>query len=204
MDYIDELEKIIKKNHGTILTSELKQFGIPRTYLKKLVSEGKLERVQRGVYVDLDSIEDEMFYMQKKYPELVYSHETALYLHGLTDRTPFEYTATVSSGYKVVENISSRFKIYYVKKELHKLGVEKKATIFGNTIETYDVERTICDIVRSRSRIDLQIFNDAIKRYTKLKSADFTLLGEYAKKLNVSKIVTNYMEVLLWVKMPWV
>jgi predicted transcriptional regulator of viral defense system len=197
MDYVDELEKIIKNNHGTILTSELKQFGIPRAYLKKIVSEGKLERVQRGVYVDSDSIEDEMFYMQKKYPELVYSHETALYLHDLTDRTPFEYTATVSSGYKVVENISSRFKIYYVKKELHKLGVEKKVTIFGNTIETYDVERTICDIVRSRSRIDIQIFNDAIKRYARLEQKDILLLMEYADKLSIKNILRKYMEILL-------
>src|SRR6056297_3768726 len=197
MDYIDKLEEIIKDNNGTILTSQIKQYGIPRVYLTKLVSQGKLERVQRGVYVDLDSIEDEMYYMQKKYSELIYSHETALYLHDLTDRTPFEYSATVRSGYKVVENISNRFKIYYIKKELHNLGVEKKSTIFGNVIKTYDIERTICDIVRSRNRIDIQIFNEALKRYAKMSSTDFTLLNQYAKKLNVSNIIKNYMEVLI-------
>ena len=128
---------------------------------------------------------------------MIYSHETALYLHDLIDRTPFEYSATVASGYKVVENISNKFKIYYIKKELHNLGIEKKSTIFGNIIKTYDIERTICDIVRSRNRVDIQIFNVALKRYAKMSSADFTLLNEYAKKLNVSNIIKNYMEVLI-------
>src|SRR6056297_4338167 len=150
MDYIDKLEEIIKDNNGTILTSQLKQYGIPRVYLTKLVSEGKLERVQRGVYVDLDSIEDEMYYMQKKYSELIYSHETALFLHGLTDRTPFEYSATVASGYKVVENLSEKFKIYYIKTDMHELGVETVESSFGNPIRVYNVERTICDLIRSR------------------------------------------------------
>jgi predicted transcriptional regulator of viral defense system len=197
MNNLEKLEKLIQKQHGTVLSSDLDQYEIPRTYLKMMVAEGKLERVDRGVYVSTDSIEDEMFSMQTKYPKLIFSHETALYLHDLTDRTPFEYSASVPSGYKVVGSVAERFKIYYIKKDLHEFGVETIQSTHGNSIKTYNIERTICDLIRSRNRIDGQIFNEALKRFVKLSSADFSLLMDYAKKLKIDTVLKHYLEVLL-------
>ena len=204
MDYYKRIEKIINEQNGTLLSLDLDKNKIPRTYLSMLVAEGKIEKIGRGVYVLPDLLEDEMYIMQKKYSKLIYSHETALFLHELSDRIPFEYSATVPSGYKVVSNISERFKIYYIKKDLHLMGVIEGKTSFGNTIRIYNVERTICDILRSRNRIDIQIFTDALKRVAKKRNLDYALLIEYAKKLNVEKILNTYMEVLIWVEKPWV
>ena len=197
MNYLEKLEKLIQKQHGTVLSADLDIYEIPRTYLQMMVAEGKLERVDRGVYVSIDAIEDEMYAMQTKYPKLIYSHETALYLHGLSDRTPFEYSASVPSGYKVVGSVADRFKIYYIKKELHELGVETVKSSHGNPIRAYDVERTVCDLIRSRSRIDVQILNDALKRFVKLKSADHSILLEYARKLKAESVLKSYLEVLI-------
>ena len=197
MNYIEKIEELIKRQNGTILSADLDKYGIPRTYLQRLIFEGKLERSDRGVYVAVDAIEDEMFAMQKKYSKLIYSHETALFMHDLSDRTPFEYSATVPSGYKVVSNVADRFKIYYVKKELHELGVISLKSSFGNQIRVYNIERTICDIIKSRSRVDIQILNEALKRYIKIKSSDYLLLMDYAKKLNIETVLKNYLEVIL-------
>lgn len=197
MNYLMLIEELIRKQNGTLLSSDLDKYNIPRKYLQILVNEGKIERSSRGVYVAIDAIQDEMFAMQKKYSNLIYSHETSLFIHNLSDRTPFEYSATVPSGYKVVSNISDRFKIYYIKKELHELGVEMTESSFGNMIKVYNVERTICDIIKSRSRIDIQIINEALKRYIKRNSSDYTLLMEYAKALKIETVLKKYMEVLL-------
>ena len=197
MNYLEKLEKLIQKQHGTVLSSDLDLYEIPRTYLQMMVADGKLERVDRGIYVSTDAIEDEMYSMQTKYPKLIYSHETALYLHGLSDRTPFEYSASVPSGYKVVGSMAERFKIYYIKKELHELGVETVQSSHGNPIKTYNIERTICDLIRRRNRIDVQILNEALKRFVKLKSADLSMLMDYAKKLRIDAVLKNYLEVLL-------
>ena len=197
VNYLGKLKKLIEKQHGTILSADLDRNEIPRVYLRMMIAEGHLEKVGRGVYVSVDSIEDEMYSMQTKYPKLIYSHETALYLHGLSDRTPFEYSASVPSGYKVVGTVADRFKIYYVKKELHEQGVETVKSAHGNPIRTYILERTICDLIRSRSRIDVQILNDALKRFVKLKSADYSILMDQAKKLKVDNVLKNYMEALL-------
>jgi predicted transcriptional regulator of viral defense system len=195
--YINKIEDLIKKQKGTVLSSDLDLYKIPRSYLQMMVAEGKLERINRGIYVSADFIEDEMYSMQRKYQKLIYSHETALFLHGLSDRTPFEYSATVPSGYKVVENVADRFKIFYVKRELHELGVVIVESAHGNPIKVYDIERTICDLIRSRNRIDVQVLNDALKRFAKLKSADFSTLMDYARKLKTESLLKRYIEVLL-------
>lgn len=197
MDNREKLERLIQKQKGTILTSDLNLYEIPRAYLQMFVSEGLLEKVERGVYVSVNAIEDEMYAMQTKYSKLIYSHETALYLHGLSDRTPFEDSASVPSGYKVVGSVAHRFKIYYIKKDLHQMGVETVKSTHGNPIRTYTIERTICDIIRSRNRIDVQILNDSLKRFIKLKTVDYSILMDYAKKLKVESILKNYLEVLL-------
>jgi len=194
---MDKLEELIQKKHGTILSADLDLYEIPRVYLQMMVAEGKLERVDRGVYVLNDSIEDELYAMQTKYPKLIYSHETALYFYGLSDRTPFEYSASVPSGYKVVPNVADRFKIYYIKKEFHELGAETLISPLGNEIKVYNIERTICDLIRSRNRIDIQIRNEALKRFAKLKSVDYLMLIDYAKKLKIEVVLKKYLEVLL-------
>lgn len=197
MDYFKKIEEIIKKQNGTLLSSDLSKYNIPRTYLSMMVAEGKIERVSRGIYVLPDAIEDEMYVMQKRYPNLIFPHETALFLHDLSDRTPFEYSATVPSGYKVVEMINYRFKIYYIKKDLHTLGVVGGKTSFRNTIKVYNIERTICDVLRSRNQMGIQIVSEALKRVIRNKSLDYILLMEYSGKFNVEKILNTYMEVLV-------
>jgi predicted transcriptional regulator of viral defense system len=197
MNYIKRIEKIINEQNGTLLSSDLDEYNIPRTYLSMMVAEGKIEKIGRGIYALPDALEDEMYIMQKKYPNLIYSHETALFFHEISDRTPFEYSVTVPSGYKVVDTINERFNIYYIKRDLHLMGVTELETTLGNTIRIYNLERTICDLLRSRNRIDIQIFSDALKRVVKKKHLDYVLLSEYARKLNVENILNTYMEVLL-------
>jgi predicted transcriptional regulator of viral defense system len=197
MNYLEKLDELIQKHHGTVLSADLDKNQIPRVYLQMMVAEGNLERVNRGVYVSVNSIEDEMYAMQTKYPNIIYSHETALFMHGLSDRTPFEYSATVPSGYKVVGDVAKRFKIYYIKKEFHELGVVMRESPLGNPIKVYTIERTLCDLIRSRNRIDVQILNQALNRFVKLQSADFSTLMDLAKKFKIEAVLKNYLEVLL-------
>jgi predicted transcriptional regulator of viral defense system len=197
LNHIEKIEEIIEMQNGTVLSSDLNGYGIPRTYLSMMVAEGKLERVGRGIYVSRDAFEDEMYALQKKYSKLIFSHETALYIHDLSDRNPSLYTATVPSGYKVMGTVGEKFKIYYIRNDLHSLGVMKKTSVLGNPITVYRMERTICDVLRSKNRMDIQIFTDALKRFSREKGIDFILLMEYAKVLKVEKQLMDYLTVLL-------
>jgi len=107
----------------------------------------------------------------------------------LTDRTPFEYSTTVPSGYNVVKNISENVMVYYIKRELHKLNVVEAKTNFGNTFRIYSIERTICDILRSRNRIDIQIVNESIKRFIKIESVDYSTLMAIGKRMKIESVI---------------
>ena len=197
MGYAEKLEMLLKEQGNTITTAEANAAGIPNEGLRILVSRGLLERVSHGVYISPEAFFDKMYVMQKRLSKIIYSHETALFLHDLTDRDPIQYAATVPTGYEVKRLKEENVKVFYIKGELHELGATTMATVFGNNVFTYNPERTICDCVRSRNQMDISVVTEAIKLYTKLQNKDLNLLMSMAEKFKIASIIRNYLEVLL-------
>ena len=198
MGYERKLMNVIEDNNGLILTKNIVESGIPKQYLSNFVKEGLLERVAHGVYISPSTFEDEMYILQSINNRAIFSHETSLYLHDLTDRDPISLSVTVPSGYNASKLKEEGLDVYFIKKELHDLGTMKGKTVYGRPINIYNKERTICDIVRSRSSIDISILNEGLKRYVEYKEKNIPLLMRYAKQLNIQTILRRYMEVLLW------
>lgn len=198
MNYQEQLEKLIIDKKGLITTKEAEEAGIPRHYLTVFIRENKLERVTNGIYLTPEAFEDELYTLQAKSKRIIFSHETALYLHELTDRDPIEWSVTIPSGYNGSNLREAGIKVYTVKKELHLIGVTQSKTLYGRPIKVYDKERTICDIVRNRNNMDVAILNEAIKRYLDNKDKNIPLLLRYAKELGVQNTIRSYMEILLW------
>lgn len=194
---LKRIRKILEDQHGTLLTSDLVNYNIPRTYLSVLERNGEIERVSRGVYKAANSLEDELFSFQARFKSSIYSHETALYLQDLTDRTPLSYSISVPVGYHSISLKKSGHKIFYVNRSLFDLGVISMKSSHGNEIRTTNLERTICDALRSRNQIDVQLINESLKRYVGKKERNIDLLYSYAKKFRIQKIVRAYIEVLL-------
>ncbi len=187
----------LQKKHNHITTSQVEQLGFSRTLLLKYVSNGLLERVGHGVYTLPDTIVDDMYLLQQCSDKIIFSHDTALFLNGLSDRTPFIHSVTIPSNSSLSQNTSDNCICYYIKPELHQLGVIQKNTTLGNTVYCYDMERTICDLFRSRNRCDEETVISAIKNYADYKGKDLNRLFEYASRFRTYKILKNYMEVLL-------
>jgi hypothetical protein len=66
-------------------------------------------------------------------------------------RAARQYSMTVKTGYNPSNMTKAGIKVYTVKKELHELGATKIATQFGHHVKTYNLERTVCDIIASTS-----------------------------------------------------
>jgi len=107
------------------------------------------------------------------------------------------HTITIPSNAAIPSTLKGQCKCYYVRPQLHSLGITEKKTTFGNTVRCYDPERTICDILRSRSRMDEETVIAAIKLYGDYKDKNLHNLGIYAETFKVSRKVRQYMEVLL-------
>jgi predicted transcriptional regulator of viral defense system len=193
----EKIYKILKDQSGIIRTADLANFDIPRTYLSIMEKRGELERASWGVYQSPSFIEDELFIFQSRHKASIYSHETALYLHDLTDRTPLSYSVSVPADYHAASFKESMHKVFYVKRTLLNLGVVTLQSPHGNTLRVTGIERTIVDILRSRSRIEDQLIFDTLKRYVRMKNRNIDLLYRYAQRFRVQSVLRPYMEVLL-------
>ena len=187
----------MKKNNNTITTAQVIELGFSRAILSKYVKEGLLERSRQGVYILPNSVHDDMYTLMLRTDKIIFSHDTALFLNGLSERTPFEHTVTIPSNSVLSDVLMEECICYYVKPELYELGIVMKKTTFGNEVRCYNAERTICDLIRSRSRMDEETVISAIKNYAAYKDKDLNRLAAYAEKFRVSKILKQYMEVLL-------
>ena len=197
MDYMTELAAIAKAYGGIIETKVAARQGISKAMLYKLCKQEKIHRIVKGQYILPDDMQDELLSISNRSDKLIFSHETALYLHGISDRTPFEHTITVPSDCIPSAAVKAECKVYYIKPELFAMGRTTLRTPAGNEVPAYDLERTICDIIRSRNKIGTETFLAALKMYAANPKKDLNKINVYAKKMRVSNILRQYLEVLL-------
>lgn len=202
MDYENKILKLFKNGYLTTKTVTLK--SIPRVYLSRMLKEGKIERVSRGVYTLKDTLIDEFVILQKKSKNAIYSNTTALFLHGFSNRIPLKYDITINSGYNGSLQKDQNVQLFYVKKEELNIGVIDYKLKSGNIIKIYDLDKTICDIIKNKKKIDAEIFNKAIRAYFYSTKKNTLKLYEYAKEMNIYNKVRKTFEVLTWLKIKTV
>lgn len=194
MEYENKILDLFK--NGYLTTREVNDNNIPRVYLTKLIKENKIVRVSRGMYTQKNILPDEFVVLQSKSKYAIYSNTTALYLYGLSNRIPIKYDITIKNGYKGSLQNKENVNLFYIKNELLDLGAINYKLNSGNIIRVYDLERTICDIIKNKRKIDGEIFNKAIREYFYSKNKNTFKLYEYAKKMNIYNKVRDTFEVL--------
>ena len=193
----EEIIKMAKENNGTVTTAMVVAAGFSRGNIKYLVDKGMIEKSARGVYILPEVWDDEIFNLQNRFKRGIYSHETALFLWDLTDRTPNRYHMTFPVNYNLTKPKEEDVRCAQCKKELYDLGIAEVTTPGGHTVRAYSVERTLCDILRPHSHVDIQIVTEAFKHFVNRSDKNIPILSEYAKNLNVETRLRSYLEVLL-------
>lgn len=188
---------LAEENNGILTTEQAVANGISRSMLCYLVKQGKLQRSTRGVYTLPEVWEDEFFNLQTRFKRGIFSHETALFLCNLTDRTPIYFRMTFPTNYNLTNPQRENVRCAQVKPEFYRLGIETVESPDGNKLQCYSAERTLCDILRPHHYADVQIIGEAFKKYVKSSQKNIPMLSEYAKLLGVDKRIRTYLEVLL-------
>ena len=132
LDFMTELAAIAELYGGIIETKVAAEHGISRAMLSRLCKAEKIYRISKGQYISPDDMQDELLSISKRSEKVIFSHETALFLHGMSDRTPFEHTVTAPSGCVPSAAIKAECKVYYIKPELFELGKTALKTPAGN------------------------------------------------------------------------
>lgn len=195
----DNLKDTFEKYGGLMRTSELKNEGYYYKKIKKLLDDGVIEQVRRGYYQysDMDSFSD-IPTLVTLFPDGVLCMESALDYYGYTDRTPKAWHLAVDS-----KSTRTRFYIdypiikpHFIRSDRYCVGIEN-AEIDGKTIKIYDRERTICDLLLHRNKIDSEVFNTAIQRYLRDPNKKEARLMKYAQLLHVEKKLKEVLGVWL-------
>ena len=202
MGQFEQLDQLLETQDGMLRTAQVVSAGISKPVFYDYVHSRELERVAHGIYLSKDAWVDAMYLLHLRVEQAVFSHETALFFHDLTDREPLEYTVTVKTGYNPSKLKAEGVQVFTIKAELHGVGLTTAQTPFGHTVPVYDLERTICDLLRSRNNMEMQTFQGALKMYARRKDKDLRTLMRYAgmfrnlsrkKSADAQLLMRNYM-----------
>lgn len=188
-----ELKKFLDNNYGYIATKDFETIGIYKTVIPELLNKKIIRKVAYGLYIDNNLIEDEFFILQKRFSNIIFSYNTACYFLNLSDRAPYKIDVTTISH----NNISEDLEIHYVSKDKFDIGIIEIESPYGNPIKIYNAERCICDILKNKNSVDIELYNKIIKNYFKQKNRNLVKLEEYSKLFNIHEKFENIMEVLI-------
>jgi len=197
MNRQEQLDKLLAEGDGILQTSAVIAAGVPKPVFYQYIRQNDLEQAAHGIYVSRDAWVDGMYLLHLRCAQAVFSHESALFFHDLTDREPSPYSVSFQRGYSTTRLKADGITVYTVKKELYPIGITSAKTPFGHTVPTYDMERTICDLIRCRNDTEAQTSQDALKRYAKRTDKSLSTLMRYAAQFRVEKVLRQYLEVLL-------
>jgi hypothetical protein len=191
------LNALLLEQNGFLKTSDAVENGISKTYFMDFAKKYGLIRAAHGLYMSQDTWDDGMFVIQVRYPEIVFSHETALYLLKLADREPTSYSVTMKAGKNATGLTSQGIKVYKIRDTLFEEGLTTMPSPAGNKLRVYNAERTICDLFRSRRNVEVQTLQSTVKEYLRRETKNIPQLLRYAKGLSVEKAALGYLEALL-------
>lgn len=186
--FIDTIKQIMDTNNGMLSTRMIEPLNISRQYLSIMENNNEIEKVSRGIYLSPSAFEDSYFSFQQKYKKAIFSHMNALYFYGMTEEFPYNYTVTVPQNYHV-DTVNEKCNVFYVSDDIYEIGVVEVETPSGNKVRAYDKERCICDIIRSKGRMDTEQVKKSIKQYIQSKDKNVAKLSDYAKRMGISEKV---------------
>lgn len=180
---------------GIITTAE---FPNQSDYQKivRAKERGELIRVRHGVYAVPDALFNTMIDIDRIVPNGIVCLYNAWAYHQLSTVVPPSFCVAIEAKRKVAMPPTLPIELYYWKKENLEFGIIKKS-ISGYDVLITDMERTVCDAVKYRNKIGLDVCGEVIDNYLKKENRNISLLHEYAQKLRVKNIMTTYLETRL-------
>lgn len=199
MKSYEKIVNFVNKKNNMITTKEFKDAKVGFYYINKLIEDGYISKIEKGLYGKTDSFEDEYFIIQNRYKNAIFSYNTALFFLNKTEVTPNMIDITIPNDYNVSSINTKQIRVHYVNRKNIELGMIKIESPFGNIVKSYNLERTLCDIVRNENKcgLDIEQRNKIIKNAFVNNEINGSTLMQYAKKLKCEKKVRAIIEVMI-------
>ncbi len=189
--------KIANENNNVFKTKMIVEAGIRKEKIREMLECGLIEKLGYGLYSLSGEDVDEYCEFQQKCPKGVFSYGTSAYFWDLSDKVPNVLSCTVPRGYNTSRlKIDTKVRYHYVPQDLYNVGIIEITSPQGAKIYVYDRERTICDLVRDRKKVDMQLYSNALNVYFKSREKNIRRLMKYGKVFRITEELEKYMEVL--------
>jgi len=189
-----KIDEIITAHGGFVTRKDLTSSQYHR--LLSEVAKGTVVRFRRGVFALLSALANTMYDIDKIVPNGVLCNFSAWAHYGLTTQIPLSICIAIEQKRKVKLPYYPPIALYYQSKEQLSLG-RTRTTINGYEVSIFDIERSVCDALKNRNKIGMDICAEIINNYLARKDRNLNRLAEYAKQLRVGKILHNYLELAL-------
>lgn len=185
----------IRRNRCFLLANKI---GGRKEYesVRKATEEGTLVRVKQGVYASMESLANTMIDIEKIVPDGVLCLYSAWAYYNLTTQIPSAYCIAIEAKRKVVVPVFPTINLYYWKADYLSLGVDKRK-ISGYRVKITDLERSVCDAIKYRNKIGLDVCSEILREYMKRSDRNVPRLCNYARQLRVYNILSKYLEIMI-------
>ncbi len=191
----DSLELVLDSNAIVFRTKELNSIGISNYEISKLLDQGVLEKLYQGVYSKGDISELKLTDINVIVENGVVSLTSAAFYYQLVDNQEGKITITLNRDQKPPKIPYDLFSYYYTTSKFYDIGLEVRDQN-GRQIKIYDVERTVCDILRHRNKYSSLLVREVIENYLNREDSDLEKLIKYSKELRIYNILKQYLEIL--------
>lgn len=185
----------ITRNGGFISSSDAKKASLYNALLDG-TRNGQIVRMRRGVYALYQELPKQMIDVETLVPGGVLCLYSAWSLHALTTQIPQAYHIAVERSRKIILPDFPPIKLSFMTRSVFELGIEE-TEIDGFKVKVYDLEKSVCDAIKYRNKIGLDVSSEILKNYLARKDRDITRLYEYAYKMRVGRRIDELIKYML-------
>lgn len=188
---MEDITKIIGSKGGFTTVGELSSDSEYRRVLRA-VERGDMVKLRHGVYANVDALAGTMIDVEKFVPRGILCLYTAFMHHQLSTQIQGAWCIAIDRKRRIIVPEYPLIDIYYWSKAYLEIGIERK-TIDGYTVNITNLERTVCDAIKYRNKIGLDVCGEVINHYLERNDKNIALLHEYAKQLRVENVLINFL-----------
>lgn len=183
---------------GVLKTAELTELGLSTRQIKKLIDNGKIEKIKYGYYTLKNYFPREEVLIARLFPKGVIFLESALRFYEYIDRIPDAWQLAVEkhSNPNKYDISYIDVKPFYIIEKYQQLGIETYE-IDNVIVKIYDRDKSICDLIRYEDKVDSEVFRTALRSYINDEKKNLNSLIKYAQILNIREKIDKYIGV--WV-----
>ena len=190
-----DITEYITRNGGYISSAEAKKVSL-YDQLLYATRTGRIARVRRGVYALNDGLAKQMIDVETLVPGGVLCLYSAWSYHELTTQIPQAYHIAVERTRRVALPAFPPIELSFMTQKAYELGVTE-VEIDGFKVKVYDLEKSVCDAIKYRNKIGLDVSSEIFNNYLSRKDRDITRLYDYASQLRVGKKIDELIKFML-------